>query len=193
MTWWFKARRGHTVLPLALAGFLVFAIAARNTSVVLPSLLNGSGQVVLMTFTPVPVAAGLMASLSSRLDAAEVSGVRPVALLDAALAAGVTAVAVLITCAAGAVLGQSDIVAAGRNTTFLVGLMLCVRPFAGPPAVMAPVGWLMLAVLIGVRPGGDPYPWTVVREPLDATHAAVIAVVVFSMGIVATYFPTRKT
>ncbi|MFI1013787.1 hypothetical protein [Streptomyces sp. NPDC020965] len=192
MKWWFKARRGHTLLPLTLTVFLLFVIVVRNSVIGLPSLLSGGGDVVLMTFAPIPVTSGLMAVLDSRLDAPETSGIRPVAVLDSLLVLAVAGLAALIGLIAGTALGQPDAIITGRNTAFLVGLTLCVRAVAGPAAVMAPVGWLMLVILVGVGPDGDPYPWTVVRPPLDSWPAAVAAVLVLAAGTAAVLRPALR-
>lgn len=94
MTWWFKARRGHLLLPLAVIVFGVGLYTVQTNTVLLPSL-TGSPRIALSLFVPIPLLALLMASLESRLPAAEVSGVRSMTRLDNMLVTVVVAVAVL--------------------------------------------------------------------------------------------------
>ncbi len=44
MTWWFKARRGHLLLPLALLVFGAGLYAVQGTTVLLPSLVGSPGS-----------------------------------------------------------------------------------------------------------------------------------------------------
>ncbi|MFE7133743.1 hypothetical protein ACFVIM_23095 [Streptomyces sp. NPDC057638] len=185
MLWWLRVRRGPVLLPPALAVFLGYVLLVRNETVALPSLIGGGAEVVLLAFAPIPVTSALMAALDTRLDAAEESGIRPVAALDAALALAVTAAATLLGLLAAWLLDQPGALAAGRDTAFLAGLMLCLRPLAGAHAVLAPVGWLMLSVLAGTRAGGEPHPWTVVRQPPDSWTAALTSALVLIAGTTA--------
>ena len=94
MTWWFKARRAHTLLPLALVLFAAALYAVQDTTVLLPAI-TGSPRVALSLFVPVPLFAILMAMLESRLPAAESSGVRSMARFDNLLVTAVMAAAVV--------------------------------------------------------------------------------------------------
>lgn len=181
--WWAKARRAHSVLPAALALFIVLLAVVGDGTVVLPSLMGGSGHVMLMLFIPVPLVAGLQWCLESRLAAPELSGVRPVHLFDAGLCLALVAATLALSVVVGAFVGSWEPVTAGRNTLFLIGVMLVARPLLGTPAVLAPVAWLMAVALVGFRPGNDPYPWTVLPEPLSAPHAAAGAVLTFTLGL----------
>lgn len=180
--WWLKARRAHTVLPIALGTYVVLLAAVRDTSVALPSL-TGGGQVVLALFVPVPLVAALMLCLDSRLTAPEATGIRPLPAMDTLLIVATVCCAVLLSAAVAVVFSDWQAVTAGRNTLFLTGLLLCARPVLGQPAALAPVGWLMIVALIGFRPGNDPAPWTVVPEPLGAPHAALGALLLFVAGL----------
>lgn len=191
MTWWFKARRAHILLPLALVLFAAGLCAVQDTSVVLPSL-TGSPKVALSLFVPVPLLALLMAVLESRLPAAEASGVRSTARLDIALVAAVVATAVLCSVLVAAVQGTGAATTGGRNTLFLAGLMLLGRAWAGQTAVMVPVAWLVAIVLVGFRQH-VPRPWNVVGLPADSLFAAAAALVVFAAGLATQIRPSRNT
>ncbi|WP_399088938.1 hypothetical protein ACGH2B_15100 [Streptomyces sp. BBFR2] len=191
MLWWLKARRALIVLPVALAVYLLYVLASRDTFVALPSLVGGS-NVVLSSFAPVPVVAGLAVVLSARLPAAEVSGTRRVARWDTALVTAVVLTAVVLGLLLVPLTGATQAAAAGRNTAFLTGLFLCARTVTGPRGVLVPVAWLMAVVLLGFRASGDPYPWTVVPEPPGAPHAALGAAVLFLAGIATLPRMSRK-
>lgn len=105
MTWWFKARRGHLLLPLALLVFGAGLYAVQGTTVLLPSSSAAPGSRSL--FVPVPLLAFLMAVLESRLPAAEVSGVRSMTRLDNGLVATVMAAAVLCSVLIASVQGSA--------------------------------------------------------------------------------------
>ncbi|MFH9966476.1 hypothetical protein ACH4PR_34615 [Streptomyces mirabilis] len=191
MTWWFKARRGHLLLPLALLVFGAGLYAVQATTVLLPSLV-GSPRVALSLFVPVPLLAFLMAVLESRLPAAEVSGVRSMTRLDNGLVAAVMAAAVLCSVLIASVQGSAAATAGGRNAVFLTGLMLLGRAWAGQTAVMVPVGWLLTVVLVGFR-GNVPHLWTVIALPADNPYAAAASLAVFAIGLAAQIRSSRKT
>ncbi|MGW3626436.1 hypothetical protein [Streptomyces sp. NPDC000880] len=191
MTWWFKARRGHTLLPLALLVFVAGLYAVQGTTVLLPSL-TGSPRVALSLFVPVPLLALLMAVLESRLPAAEASGVRSVTRLDNALVTTVMAAAVLSSVLIALTQGTAAATTVGRNAVFLTGLMLLGRAWAGQAAVMIPVGWLVTVVVVGFR-GNLPYSWTVIALPADSPFAAAASLVVFAIGLAAQIRSSRKT
>ncbi|KAF5997188.1 MULTISPECIES: hypothetical protein [Streptomyces] len=191
MTWWFKARRGHLLLPLALLVFGAGLYAVQGTTVLLPSLV-GSPRVALSLFVPVPLLAFLMAVLESRLPAAEVSGVRSMTRLDNGLVATVMAAAVLCSVLIASVQGSAAATAGGRNAVFLTGLMLLGRAWAGQTAVMVPVGWLLTVVLVGFR-GNVPHLWTVIALPADNPYAAAASLAVFAIGLAAQIRSSRKT
>ena len=181
MKWWFKARRGHQLLPLAVIVFGAALYAVQGTTVLLPSL-TGSPKGALSLFAPVPLLAFLMAVLAARLPAAEVSGARSTTRPDN----------VRVTAAVAAAEGTSAATTGGRNAVFLTGLMLLGRAWAGQSAVMIPVGWLVTVVVVGFR-GNVPHLWTVIALPADNAFAAIASVVVFAAGLAAQIRSSRKT
>jgi hypothetical protein len=188
---WFKARKGHTLLPLALAVFAGALFAVQDNTVLLPSLV-GSPQVALSLFVPVPLLAFLMAVLESRLPAAEASGVRSMTRLDNGLVTGVVGAAVLCSVLIASLQGTGAATTGGRNAAFLAGLMLIGRAWAGQAAVMLPVGWLVTVAVVGFR-GNVPRPWTVIALPADDVFAAAASLVVFAIGLAAQIRSSRKT
>ncbi|MER7191755.1 hypothetical protein [Streptomyces flaveolus] len=191
MRWWFKARRGQQLLPLALVVFAAALYAVQSTTVLLPSI-TGAPRVALSMFVPVPLLAFLMAVLESRLPAAEVSGVRSTTRLDNALVVAVVASAVLCSVLVAAVQGSAAATTGGRNAVFLTGLMLLGRAWTGQSAVMIPVGWLVTVVVVGFR-GNVPHLWTVIALPADNLFAAAASLVVFAVGLAAQIRSSRKT
>jgi hypothetical protein len=191
VTWWFKARRGHVLLPLAMVVFATGLYAVQSNTVLLPSL-TGSPRIALSLFVPIPLLAFLMAALESRLPAAEASGVRSMTRLDNGLVTAVVVAAVLCSVLVAAAQGSAQATTSGRNVAFLTGLMLLGRAWGGQTAVMVPVGWLLTVVLIGFR-GNLPYLWTVIALPPDNVFAAAASLVAFALGLAAQIRSSRKT
>ncbi|MET9145595.1 hypothetical protein [Streptomyces sp. NPDC004042] len=189
--WWFKTRRGHTLLPVALAVFAMALYAVQDTTVLLPSI-TGSPRIALSLFVPVPLLALLMAMLESRVPAAESSGARSVTLLDSALVTVVMAASAVCSLAVCALHGTAAATAGSRNALFLTGVMLLGRAWAGQSAVMLPVGWLVTVVVIGFR-GNVPRTWTVVALPATSAFAATASLTVFAIGLAAQFRSSRRT
>ncbi|MFJ3615287.1 hypothetical protein [Streptomyces hydrogenans] len=184
--WWLLTRRTHLFLALGTAVFVVLLLLFQDRSSALPSFgSSGSVTVRLSVFVPIPLVAALMMSLDSRLKAPEITGVRRIGLRDAALVLGVVTVAVVASYAAGVLTGSQVARAAGRNVAFLSGLMLLGRALFGQGGALLPTAWVMAVVLVGFRTTADPYPWTIVPEPLSAPHAAAGAALMLALGVLA--------
>ncbi|MFE3516084.1 hypothetical protein [Streptomyces sp. NPDC059166] len=182
MRMWLKTRR-VPVLAATLVAYAALTAAAGDSLVDLPSLGSETAR-PLVLFAPLLACMGLTLSLSSRLPSAEASGSRPVARYDQALVLATVlaaiAVAYAVTVLADAPLANT----AGRNTAFLVGLMLCVRRVAGHEvAALAPVAWVITMMLVGdAGGGGRPHPWSVVLLSPDHLPAALTAAVALALG-----------
>ncbi|WP_432016234.1 hypothetical protein [Streptomyces hydrogenans] len=184
--WWLLTRRVHVFLAIGMASFLALVLMFQDKSSALPSFgSTGSVTVRLTVFVPIPLVAALMMSLDSRLRAPEISGVRRIDLRDMAITLGTVAVAVVASYAAGAVVGSQVAQAAGRNVAFLTGLMLLGRALFGQGGALFPTAWVMAVVLVGFRTTNDPYPWTILPEPLGAPHAAAGAALMLAVGVFA--------
>ncbi|MFF7330927.1 hypothetical protein [Streptomyces sp. NPDC008150] len=192
MTWWFRARRAGTLLPLGLVVLGVGLYAAGGGTVLLPSFGGGMATVVLSVFVPVPLLGLLMLSLESGLPAAEATAVRSVARLDVMLVGAVLVAAVLVSGLVAAVTRSDAALVAGRDTVFLTGLMLLGRVRMGRTAVLLPVGWLMAFVLTGSR-AGRPRSWNIVALPPESVLAAAAAVLMCGAGLaVQSRSPRRR-
>lgn len=191
MNWWIKARRANTVLPLAMLTFAILTVAVQNAWVALPSL-TGRTQVALSLFVPIPLIAATMMCLESRLIAPEVSGTRSAGLMDSCLSATTSVFALSASSLSGLLLNLPEASAIGRNHLFLLGLMLCGRALIGQLAVMLPVAWLFLVVLVGFRSPSDAYPWAIVPEPARDQSAFVAAAAVWLAGIFFQFRTSRK-
>ncbi|WP_147472812.1 hypothetical protein [Streptomyces triticirhizae] len=193
MSWWWRTRRAHVLLPLGLASLALLALVLRDNTAGLPSFsVSGSSETRIMLFAPIPLVALLALCLDSRLPAAEDTGVRPVRRMDTALVGLVMAASVVVCLPLGWWLDADAVRAAGRNTVFFVSLLLLLRPFAGQAAVLAPLTWLMTVVLLGFRRPNDPYPWTVVPEPSGAAHAALATVALLLAGVAVHHRGPRR-
>ncbi|MFE7243529.1 hypothetical protein [Streptomyces sp. NBC_01591] len=184
--WWLRARRAHLFLTLGMAAFLGLVLLIQDKASALPTFgSSGSVTVRLVVFVPIPLVAALMMSLESRLKAPEISGIRRIALRDTALVVAVVTVAVAASFALGTLIGSQVAQSAGRNVAFLTGLMLLGRALFGQSGALLPTAWLMTVVMVGYRSSNDPYPWTVVPEPVGAPHAAAGAALMLAVGILA--------
>ncbi|MGZ2359162.1 hypothetical protein LRE75_21045 [Streptomyces sp. 372A] len=174
------------LLALALLAYAVVTAAAGDTVVSLPSLGSEAAR-PLVLFAPLVVCIGLAHALGSRLPSAEASGRRPVARFDQALVLATVLTAIAVAQAVATLLDASTASTAGRNTAFLVGLMLLARRVAGyQVAVIIPVAWVITMMLIGNTGGsGATQPWTIILMPPDHLPAVVAATVTLALGVVS--------
>lgn len=183
MIWWLKARRAPTLLLASYAAFAVLVLLLQGVVADLPSFLTGGDNPVVATLmAPVPLYAALLVSLESRLHAAEDTSVRAVKVMDVGLVLTVVAAAALAGFVIGSLLDSSSALAVGRNTAFLVGLMLCVRPLIGAPAVMPPVVWLLAVMLFGFD-HGHPHFWSVLPRANDDPIALTASAMALAGGL----------
>lgn len=193
MRWWIKARRAHLALPAGLAALALLVALFRDHLAGMPSLAGG-GEVMLMMFAPLPVCTALMFSLTSRLPDAEVSGQRPVAAMDLALSVATVGVVAGIGYGAGALLDSQAAASVGRNTAFLVGLMLLARPVLRSRAGIVPAGWVILVVLGGYTPLREPKFWAVLPYPGNHVPALLATAGILCAGLAASaWHQTRDT
>ncbi|MFE9019871.1 hypothetical protein ACFYNL_15040 [Streptomyces sp. NPDC007808] len=186
-------RRAHTVIPGCIAVYWVLLAVTRGDVVLVPSLSDPGGATApLLQFVPISLAAGLMLSLESRPKHWEDAAVRRVDCFDAALAVATTSAGAAIALVHGFLVGADDVVATGRNAVFLIGIMLCARLWLGTAAISVPVLWLFAVFLVGFRSPHDPYPWTVVAEPLRTPHALIATVVAFAAGTLSFFIAPRR-
>ncbi|MFJ9700764.1 hypothetical protein [Streptomyces fradiae] len=186
MTWWLRSRRVTSLLPTAFAFFLLLVLTLQDRWVVMPSFLAGSMPVPLMLSLPVPLSAAVGMCLDSGLADAEAQGTRRVRALDAALVLAVVGAAAGTGLFAWTTLGASDdALAVGRNTAFLMGVMLLLRAVAGPRGVMAPIVWIFLVLFLGRGSAGQPFFWTVLPRGSGDPVAAVAAGVSLAAGLLA--------
>ncbi|WP_158813141.1 hypothetical protein [Streptomyces rimosus] len=192
--WWARARR-LWVLGMALAAFAAL-VAATQQGVAVPllSLLSAvSVPVQLLLFAPVPVVAALGWCLDNRLPEAEAIAVRSVRLTDTALAAATGVVAVAVAAVLAAAADSAAAVAAGRDTCFLVGLMLCLRPVLGQGAVMTGPAWLAVVVFFGFAPDSALYRWTIVGHPATSVPSLAVTTLTLAAGLAVLARSTRRS
>ncbi|MFH8594057.1 hypothetical protein [Streptomyces rimosus] len=192
--WWARARR-LWVLGLALVAFAALvATTQQSAAVPLLSLLSAvSVPVQLLLFAPVPVVAALGWCLDNRLPEAETIAVRPVRLTDTALAAATGFLAVAVTLALAMASNSSAAVAVGRDTCFLVGLMLCLRPVLGQGAVMTGPTWLAIVVFFGFAPDRALYRWTIVGHPVTSAPSLAVTTLTLAAGLTVLARSTRRS
>ncbi|WP_409471194.1 hypothetical protein [Streptomyces sp. HC307] len=179
---WLRTRQ-IPVLAAALVAYAALTAAAGDTMVDLPSLGSDAAR-PLVLFAPLLACMGLAFCLSSRLPAAEASGSRPVPRFDQALVLITALATVAVAYTVTVLLDASTANTAGRNTAFLVGLMLCARRVAGhQAAAITPVAWVITMMLIGNSGGnGQAQPWSVILMPPDHIPAALTATAMLALG-----------
>ncbi|AZM47662.1 hypothetical protein DMB38_19385 [Streptomyces sp. WAC 06738] len=184
MRLWMFARRAHIYMPgsLALFGFLAWTL--REEYAELPSfLMGGGGSVPLLCIAPIPACAALAMMLDSRMESAEASGVRPIVALDLGLIALTVALAASIGVLFHSLDHSDTSLAAGRNTAFLVGLMLVARAFTKEGAAMVPAAWVLLVAVVGYGDGHRPRVWAVIARDGQDPFAFAISVMTFAVAI----------
>lgn len=193
MRWWIKTRQAHITLPTSLMAFIILAALIQDSLANLPSVTNNVDPVPLMLFVPLPLVVGLMHCLDSRLDGPEISAFRRVRLLDAGLVLVTAAIVETSSLILGHLLHSTQMTATGRNTAFLVGIMLFARALVGQPAVLVPVVWVVIVLLFGFRIGNEPYAWTILPEPAKSLNAGAVSVTAFALGIGAQIYRKKVT
>ncbi|MDX3386013.1 hypothetical protein PV682_31825 [Streptomyces niveiscabiei] len=186
MTFWCKARRVQAALVPALAAFALLVAVAHDQYVRLPSLLTAQGnRVFLLQLVPLVVSSALAHSLAQAVTDVEATAQRRVRALDAAMITAVAATAVLASLLVRAVSGSGEASMAGRNTLFLVGLMLVARAVREQAATAVPVGWVLAVMFVGYRDFHRPWPWAVTLHPADFLPTSGFCLLVFAAGLVA--------
>ncbi|MFM9445285.1 hypothetical protein [Streptomyces acidiscabies] len=186
MTFWFKARRVQAALVPALAAFVLLVTVAHDQYVRLPSLLTAQGnRVFLLQLVPLIVTSALAHSLAQAVTEVEATAQRKVRALDAALISAVVAATVLASLLVRAVSDSAEASMAGRNTLFLVGLMLVARAVREQAATAVPVGWVLAVMFIGYRDFHRPWPWAVTLHPAGFLPTSGFCLLVFAAGLVA--------
>lgn len=184
MTLWWAVRRPWYV-ALALACHLLLLMAVREQLLHLPTVTSGGGVgVKLAVFVPLLVCVVQLLVLERRLDAVEVTAVRPVVRADQAMVVAVGGTVLVLGAALHAAAGIHSALASGRNVLLLLGVALLVRHWYGVVAgVSAATALLFACVVVGRRGPDDPYPWAVPLEPWDRPHAAAASLLVFLAGL----------
>ncbi|MFB8142942.1 hypothetical protein [Streptomyces parvus] len=183
MTWWLRQRGAFGLLPGALLAFAVGIGSTSGVSVVFPSFLGNFAMMTeLSTFVAVIPGIALIACLERRMPPVERSAVRRVDARDIALVSGF-ALLVSAVAAGMSFVGSDALLVAARNNLLFCGLALAAWPLLGHRAPLIPVFWLIQSMFLGGRSRDDPYPWVIVTEAADVTHAAVGASAVFLAGI----------
>lgn len=192
MNWWLSARRIHPHITVGLGCFAILILLCRDYLASLPSITPSGGQVLLMLFAPIPVCVGLIRCLESGLEHAERSGVRPIKLMDDGLILCVALAATVIGAVFGELLSSPAAHAVGRNTVFLIGLMLIARPLLGAAAVVVPAGWIIAVTLLGYGQGHIPRPWSVLPYPGDNLLILAVAWSALALGMVGTFIDSGR-
>lgn len=184
MIWWIKTRRIHPILTCGILVFAVTTMLLQDSAVMLPAISISIGApTALAFFTPVVIVGTLAQTLDNRFTSAEDSGIRPTRWMDTLLIVATVATVVVIALVGGWITGSSAVLQAGRNTCFLVGLMLGARAFIQRSGIILPLAWIFIVVFAGRRTGSDYHGWAITALPASAPHAVATAAVVLGFGI----------
>ncbi|MFE9457123.1 hypothetical protein [Streptomyces californicus] len=185
MILWIRARRAFPVLVPGLLVFLAVITVGRQENVLLPGLINsGRNHVQLVHFAPLIVTSTLAHCLAQRLAEAELTTVRRIRLLDVGLVTVTTALAVSASCLVAGITHTDLVYEAGRNTLFLVGLMLIAGGLHPQAATLSPVAWVFAAMFAGYRDYDRPWIWAVTLHPAHIVVTACFCLLVFTAGLV---------
>ncbi|MFE7779409.1 hypothetical protein ACFU5O_37230 [Streptomyces sp. NPDC057445] len=160
----------------------------------IPSLLAGmsAGIPVALVLPAVPAALTLHA-LNRVPRVYDTTAVRPVASYQAGMLASTALLAMAIGSGAAYAADSSMSLAAARNFLGYLGTGLIVQYFVGhlygPLAIaLVPV----LCALIGLGPGGRPYPWTWPLHEAPSAIAAGTSLLLLTSGIAAASLLTPR-
>lgn len=188
MIWWLKTRRVHPYLSCGMLAFTAITLLVQDSTVLLPTItLSVGAPTVLAFFTPVIVVGALAQVLDNRFVSAEESGTRPVRWMDAALIAAAVGATMTVSVVGGWATGSEAVLTAGRNTCFLVGLMLSARSFVRRSGIILPLAWILAVVFFGRKTGTTYHEWAVTALPFDNVLAAVCAAAALVLGLALTH------
>ncbi|MGP3951371.1 hypothetical protein [Streptomyces sp. 7N604] len=178
----------HPYLTCGMLAFAAITLLVQDSTVLLPAItLSVGNPTVLAFFTPVIVVGTLAEVLDNRLISAEESGTRPVRWMDTALIAAAMGAATAVSVMGGWATGSEAVLAAGRNTCFLVGMMLCARFFVRRSGIILPLAWIFAVVFFGRRTGTTYYEWALTAQPHGSVLAAASAAAALALGLLLTY------
>lgn len=153
-------------LPIALVVALAVALLlpAGATSLPVPEIAGGTGLgLPLALFIPVVIAIALVSGLSAGDPQLEAVAARPLQRIDAAFGAVVAFAALAMYALVWLAFGDAWSIfplAAGRNATGYIGLVLLARPLVGSRlAGLLPVAVAIGVAVIGSHADGTPRWW----------------------------------
>ncbi|MFB7421200.1 hypothetical protein ACFC18_26470 [Streptomyces sp. NPDC056121] len=193
MIWWCRAR---LLVPVLLPGLLTFAlglVVARDDAIALPSFFNAGGnRIAFVQVLPLMVSSTLAYAMTQRLTEAEALARRPIALLDTGLSAAAGFLALAASVTVWHFGGSQESLAAGRNTLFLIGLMLIAARINSQAATLTPVAWMFAMLFIGFKDHHRPWFWAVTLHRADFAPTFALCALVFIAGL-ATNLSSRSS
>ncbi len=154
----------------------------------IPSLLTGASATIPIPLVLPAIPAALTLYALNRVPRVyDTTAVRPVAQYRAATLAAAGLLATALALATAYATDTSTPLAAARNLLGYLGTGLLVQYLAGHlygPLAIAVVP--VLCALVGLGPGGRPYPWTWPLHQASSPLAAATALLLLTAGIAAT-------
>ncbi|MFE2936743.1 hypothetical protein [Streptomyces sp. NPDC059278] len=193
MNWWHRAHSTPLAATVLTATMLLVPLLGGSV-VPIPSLLAGmSAGIPVALVLPAVTAALTLHALNRVPRVYDTTAVRPVASYQAGMLASTALLAAAIGVGAAYAADSSMALAAARNFVGYLGTGLIVQYFVGhlygPLAVaLVPV----LCALIGLGPGGRPYPWTWPLHEASSAIAAGTSLLLLTSGIAAASLLTPR-
>ncbi|HEY9441493.1 MAG TPA: hypothetical protein VIS29_23195 [Streptomyces sp.] len=187
MNWWLRAHAATLSFRVLTASMLLAPLLG-GSSVPIPSLLAGmsAGIPVALVLPAVPAAVVLQA-INRVPRVYDTNAVRPVAYYRAGMLAAVSLMAIALGLgAAGYAEDPSMSFAVTRNLLGYLGAGLIAQYLVGRqygPLTVALVP--VLCALVGLGPGGRPFPWTWPLHEGGSPIAAASALLLLILGITA--------
>ncbi|MEU0985076.1 hypothetical protein [Streptomyces sp. NPDC005953] len=192
MIWWLRAHAA-VACGAALATCLVIAPMLANSGMPTLALFNGTtGSIPVPLVLPVLPVCVLLYAISRTPRSLDVTAVRNVPCLRTVVLTLLGAATVVIALLEATIIDFPLGFAVARNVLGYLGLGLLVQRYTQPqygPVTVAAVP--VLCGLVGLGPGGSPYPWMWPAHPSGSLLAATTAIVLFGSGLAA--IATRRT
>ncbi|MFC8593221.1 hypothetical protein [Streptomyces atroolivaceus] len=187
MNWWHRAHATPLTAAVLIATMLLVPLLG-GSALPIPSLLAGmsAGIPVALVLPAIPAALTLHA-LNRVPRLYDTAAVRPVARYQAGMLAAAALLATTMGLGATYAADSSMSLAAARNFLGYLGTGLIVQYLAGHmygPLTVALVP--VLCALIGLGPGGRPFPWTWPLHEATSPLAAATSLLLLAAGIAAT-------
>lgn len=194
MNWWHRAHTTPLTAAVLTATMLLVPLIGGSV-VPIPSLLAGMSAGIPVALVLPAIPAALTVHALNRVPGVyDTTAVRPVAAYQAGVLASLALLSAALGIGAAYAMDSSMSLAAARNFLGYLGTGFVVQYLAG--ALYGPLAVALVPVLcalIGLGPGGRPYPWTWPLHEATSAIAASASLLLLATGIAtATFLSPRR-